>query len=40
MIAETMISLNETGIPKKTAVCAMAKDGIRAAIDRRGPSEE
>ena len=35
-----MISLNETGMPKKTAVWAMAKEGMSAAMDRRGPSEE
>gem|GEM_PF-5114807 len=40
MIALTMISLNETGIPKATAVWAIANEGISAAIDRRGPSEE
>jgi len=33
-MAETMISLNETGIPNATAICAIANDGMSAEIDR------
>jgi len=40
MTAETMISLNEIGTPSRIAICAMTNEGINAAIERRGPSEE
>lgn len=37
MIVLTMISLKETGIPKKMAVCAIRKAGISAAIEAISP---